>query len=75
MKKYFDGYRIVFTIEHGFVTFSLLYNPKPKSRTDYWRLDIHPFKGDDIKLLLCRKDIGAIVCLLGMAIKDVRPMK
>jgi hypothetical protein len=69
LKKLYAQYKKILKIHHGRVTFTLLYNPRPKSKGDYWRIDIVPFAGDIISLLLCKKDIGALMVLFGLAIK------
>jgi hypothetical protein len=69
MKNLFRGYKEVFTVKHGRVHFRISYNPKPKSDTDFYLLDIKPFEGDRIKLLLCDADIHAMLILFGLAMK------
>ena len=68
-KEVFKGYRKVLAFHHGKqVIFKVSYNSNPKSKNDFFKLEVKPYKGDKCTFLMCQTDVASIITLLGMAL-------
>ena len=68
-KEIFKGYKKVLAFNHGDqVIFKISYNPKPKSKSDYFKLEVKPWKGDECRFLMCQTDVAALIALFGLAL-------